>query len=102
MRMRLQSWLAICTLFGGCCVALNASSVLIAQDVRQAPPAGSFPPSHPPSAPLDSAIERQMQSFGRHARVNMILYTGSFGPGERAAVRGRLDAVAMTVTTGRR
>lgn len=101
MRMRLRVWLAICTVFIGC-AALSAASVSISQDVRQARPAEHAPPARVPSTPLDSSIDRQMQSFGRHARVNMILYTGSFGPGEKAAVRGRLDAVAITLKTGRR
>lgn len=101
MRMRLRSWLAICSVFMGCCAALSAASMSVSQDVRQARPAEHAPPSRVPSTPLDSSIDGQMRSFGRHARVNMILYTGSVGPREIAAAQGRLNAVAMTLTTGR-
>ena len=98
MRMRFLSGLAIGTVLVGCGLVLSAAPAAVSQD-----PAKSFPAAPAPSlarpTPLDSSTDRQMRSFRRHAQVNMILYTGSFGPGERAAAQDRLDAIALTLPT---
>lgn len=77
---------------------LPSSQNVTSQTVR---PMGDGPhtsPSVPPEAPVD----RQMQGFERHARVDMILYTGRFGQGDLAIRAQQLEVVALTLKGGSR
>lgn len=54
-----------------------------------------------PSEPAGHSVAWQMEATERRARVDMILYRGRFDEGQRAAVQGRLDALALTYPGGR-
>jgi len=94
---RLLAALVISTLIVGCCFALSERSLAASQDMS-AHAAFDAPPT-PPRGREPTPVDLQMRAREHHARVNMILYTGRFGDGERAATRGQLDAIALTVKT---
>lgn len=59
------------------------------------------PAPTPPHVSPDLPVHHLMRTLDDHARVGMILYTGSFGPAERAgaaSMRG-VDFKAITLPT---
>ena len=64
------------------------------------------PPPHPVYAASDtrvmSADASGMVALQRHAQVDMLLYSGSFGGGELASARIRATPVALTLPAGTR
>jgi hypothetical protein len=74
------------------------------------PPASAPRVSRPPAqTPISSTIEatdreqsagREMQALDHHARVDMLLYGGTFGSSDRP--NPKVDAVALTISAGSR
>jgi hypothetical protein len=95
MPKRVMAGLAIWTLIVGCCFALSESRVATSQEVTTQAPITQAP-SPPPLEPEWTAGQH-MQAFERHARFNMILYSGRFGQGDLAATRKELQAIALDV-----
>jgi hypothetical protein len=88
----LFSAMFIWALFVGCCLAFN-----------EAPPqTGAYASARsiePPTQPSLPPVVRQMQALERHARINMICYTGRFDAGELPELKRPLKIMALTVKT---
>ena len=103
MTNRLVSGLAIWALIVGCCLASNDKPTPVArsESTQLSQPMPAKAPMHPrPEA--GAPVNREMQGFAHHARVNMILYPGQFGQRDSAGARRELDAVALALKSAGR
>lgn len=103
MLKRFLSRLAIGMVVVACGVVLSEKAVPASQDVTTP----TLPDVRDTSVvrtpvPTDVSVDRQMQAFEHHARVNMILYTGRFGQSELATTGNQLNAIALSLKTNRR
>jgi hypothetical protein len=92
----LLSALVVSALVVGGCFAIaeaSASKGVALQTVVPDPPAPQLHPAPP--------IHHQMNALDHRTKFDMILYTGHFGPGETAAVKSQLDAIALTLRAGK-
>jgi hypothetical protein len=95
--LALATWAVV----AGCALALGDVSIRAWRIPAQPAPAVSDPPAA--TAPRHDAlrIDRQMSALDRHARFDMILYSGDFYRGELAATTRELALVAVALDVGK-
>lgn len=96
MLRRLVSGPAVGTLVLGYCLAVSAASPPSSQNVTSQP--GGPMPAKPPASStsrLDPPAGHQMLAIERHAKINMILYTGRFDRRDFATTKKQLEVFAQ-------
>ena len=99
MLKRLLTGLALWTLIVGGGLALSEKSVPASQADVTTQAVRTVPDTLPSAPDMQSAppLDQQIMAFERHARVDMILYTGRFGQGDLAGMQLRNDLPAIAL-----